>query len=85
MFLNLSAAVLLYVVFHKYRLQQTTFENNVANDEIAHIYYEQFLNLPKYFQVFSINILSFLEILHDFKVVCFTFVECGKRLKKGKL
>ena len=45
-------------------LQQTTFENIVARDEIAQN--KQFLLLSQCFQLYLITLLSFFEILHVF-------------------
>ena len=42
-------------------LQQTSFENIVAKGEIS--LNDQFLLLPQFVQLFSINILSFLEMI----------------------
>ena len=40
---------------------------------------KQFPLLPRYFQLFSKPILSFIDV---FKVVCKRFVVCGKGLKQ---
>ena len=45
-------------------LEQMTFENIVAKGEIA--YNEQFIHLPKCFQLFSINKLSCIEIIYGY-------------------
>ena len=46
------------------RLQQTTFENIVAKEIIAHD--EQLFLLLKWFQQYSINTLLFMKIFHSF-------------------
>ena len=66
-------------------LQQTTFDNNMANGEIAHN--EQFLHLPQCFQLYLITISFFVEIfpyfcLAIFKVFCCRFPVLGKGSKR---
>ena len=45
-------------------LQQMTFENMLAKGEIAQN--EQFLHLPKSFQLFSVIVPSFIKIFEEF-------------------
>ena len=68
-------------------LQQTISEIIVAKGEIAHD--EQFLLLLQCFQLYSIIIFSFKEIvfyihLDVFKVICCRLVVCGKGFKHIK-